>query len=103
MEVKCPFAGHREKIKPGKKFPFLEVIGDKFRLKRSDKYYYQVTAEMMLAKKSTCYFVVYTLAPDIYIEEIKLDEEFFASEMLPKLHDFFEQHYFPILVANITK
>ena len=111
VEVKCPFGGSREKIKPGKKFDFLEAIGDgadvdinsQFRLKRSHKYYYQVTAEMMLAKRSTCYFVVYTLAPDIFIEEIKLDEEFFTSEMLPKLKDFYEQHYFPILVAEITK
>ena len=103
VEVKCPYAGRQHKIRPGKNFSFLEMKGDKFQLKRSDKYYYQVTAEMMLAKRRTCYFVVYTLAPDIFIEEIKLDEEFFTSEMLPKLSDFFEQHYLPVAANAITK
>ena len=106
VEIKCPYSGRQQMIKPGKHFPFLEVKEgepDKYQLKRSHHHYYQVTAEMMLARRSTCYYVVYTLAPDIFVEEIKLDEEFFTSEMLPKLHEFFEQHYFPILVANITK
>ena len=62
-----------------------------------------VTAEMMLARRSTCYFVVYTLAPDMYIEKISLDEDFFMNEMLPKLHDFFEQHYLPVAATDIAK
>ena len=104
LEVKCPYTGRRDKIKPGKNFSFLEVTDDdKFRLKRSHKYYYQVTAEMMLAGRSTCYFVVYTLAPDMYIEEVRLDEEFFASEMLPKLKLFFEEHYLPVAASKFTK
>ena len=102
----------REKIKPGNNFSFLEVNEDvadanvsatKFRLKRSHKYYYQVTAEMMLARRSTCYFVVYTLAPDMFIEKIKLDEEFFTSEMLPKLKKFFEEHYLPLAASHLMK
>ena len=104
VEVKCPYSGRRDKIKPGKNFSFLEMKdGDTYQLKRSDKYYYQVTAEMMLARKSTCYFIVYTLAPDMFIEKITLDEEFFMTEMLPKLKDFFEQHYLPIAAAEIAK
>ena len=43
MEVKCPFSGRRDKIKPGKNFSFLEMMeGDTIQLKRSHKYYYQV-------------------------------------------------------------
>ena len=106
MEIKCPYAGRREKIKPGKNFSFLEMREgetDVFQLKRSHPYYYQVTAEMMLARKSTCYFAVYTLAPDMFIEKISLNDTFFMTEMLPKLQDFFEQHYLPIAVAEIAK
>ena len=83
IEVKCPYTGRNEKIKPGNNFDFLEMKegGDpeKFQLKRTHKYYYQVTAEMLFAKRNKCYFVVYTLAPDLFIEEISLDEEFFSS------------------------
>lgn len=104
MEAKCPFTGRRDKIKPGKNFSFLEKKNEgEFKLSRSHRYYYQVTAEMMLSKKRTCYFIVYTLAPDIYIEKINLDEDFFMNEMLPKLHNFFEQHYLSIAAANIVK
>ena len=102
--MKCPFVGRREKIKPGKNFSFLErKEGETFQLKRSHPYYYQITAEMMLSRKRTCYFVVYTLAPDMFIEKISLDEAFFMNEMLPKLQHFFEEHYLPIAAAEIAK
>ena len=58
---------------------------------------------MMLSRRNTCYFVVYTLAPDIFIEEIKLDERFFTSEMLPKLEQFFEEYYLPLAASHLTK
>ena len=103
MEAKCPFAGRREKIKPGKYFSFLETVGGKIQLKRSHGYYHQVTAEMMLAGKKTCYFIVYTLAPDLFVEEIKLDEEFFMTTMLPKLKFFFEEHYLDLAAKDIMK
>ena len=105
LEVKCPYSASKERIKPGT-VSFLEMKdGDpeQFQLQRSHPYYYQVTGEMILAKKSKCYFVVYTLAPDLFIEEITLDEDFFMKEMLPKLQDFFEQHYLPLAATNITK
>ena len=101
--MKCPYVGRRQKIEPGKNFSFLEKKDGVIQLKRSHPYYYQVTAEMMLSGKSTCYFVVYTLAPDMFIEKISLNVEFFQNEMLPKLQNFFEQHYLPIAASEIAK
>ena len=102
VEVKCPFVGRNCKITPGgKKFPFLEMIGDKISLKRTHNYYYQVVGQMYLSKKETAYFCVYTYKDFVY-EKITLDEEFFKSTMLPKLKDFYNNVYCPY-VASVLK
>lgn len=106
IEVKCPFTAKQEMIRPNKDlFPFLEYVDEektRFRLKRTHKYFYQVMGEMKLAKRSTCFFVIYTLV-DLYIEEIKLDQDFFLNEMLPPLHQFFKEHYLPLVAAQMIK
>ena len=106
IEVKCPYVGRQAKIEPNtKKFPFLEWIDKEkklFRLKRTHPYFYQVTGEMKLSKRDTCYFVVFTLV-DLYVEEIKLDGEFFNTNMLPVLQQFYEQHYCPLVAAKFIK
>jgi hypothetical protein len=43
LEVKCPFNGRDEKIKPGKHFPFLmKACNGDTCLKRNHDYYYQI-------------------------------------------------------------
>ena len=60
LEVKCPYSGREEKIKPGKNFPFLEERDGNFCLKRGHNYYYQCMGQMAICKKQRCYFVTYT-------------------------------------------
>ena len=103
VEVKCSYKGKDSMIEPGKKFDFLEFVGhDKFQLKRTHRYYYQVVGEMQLSRRNKCYFVVYTLK-DLWYEEIKLDEDFFKSNMLPALTKFYEEHYLPIVASSLLK
>ena len=99
LEVKCPYSGREEKIKPGKNFPFLEERDGNFCLKRGHNYYYQCMGQMAICKKHRCYFVTYTFC-DILIEKIAFDETFYAT-MLPLLEDFYTKHYLPTIVSTL--
>ena len=103
IEVKCPFAGKDSMIRPGKNFGFLEFVDqdqEQYRLKRTHPYYYQVMGEMKLSKRNKCYFIVFTLK-DLFYEEINLDEEFFTSNMLPALKEFYYQYYLPLVATSL--
>ena len=56
LEVKCPYSGREEKIKPGKNFPFLEERDGNFCLKRGHNYYYQCMGQMFICKKTALLF-----------------------------------------------
>ena len=99
--AKCPFVGRNKKIAPGKNFGFLEKVGNHVCLKRTHNYYYQLVGQMKIAKKNVGYFVVYTYK-DLFYEKITLDESFFNDIMLPKLKEFYNQHYCPY-VASVLK
>ena len=90
-------------ITAGKNFGFLEKVGDHLRLKRTDKYFYQLVGQMMIAKKNVGYFVVYTYK-DLFYEKITLDEaEAIFKKMLPKLSYFYYQHYLPYVASALKK
>ena len=101
VEIKCPYNGRKKKIVPGKDFAFLEEVDGEIHLRRCHNYYYQIMGQMKLSKRSHCYFVVYTFE-DMFYEKIDLDEEFFMSNMLPKLKEFYDQYYCPYL-ASVLK
>ena len=81
-------------------FDFLEKVDNSIRLKRTNKYYFQVIGQLKLAKKSHAYFIVYTL-DDIFYEKIPHDEDFFMNEMLPKLEKFYYDKYCPYIAAQL--
>ena len=93
VEIKCPFAGRDEKIKPGKNFPFwgTNACGELVLLSKSN-YYYQVQGQLYLTDRSICEFVVYTNA-DIKVINIPFDGDFCTHMLLPPLHAFYEEHY----------
>jgi hypothetical protein len=100
IEVKCPFAGRLEKIQPGKHFPFLmtdSLTGERT-LKLASKYYYQIQGQMFVAKKQTCYFVVYTFK-DLFIQRVDIDHECCQNSLLPKLDIFYDKFYMPYLTS----
>ena len=101
VEAKCPFAGRKSKITPGKLFPFLENVNGNMRLKKTHSHFYQINGQMKLARRSHGYFIVYT-HEDFFYERIDLDEDFFAKEMLPLLKGFYENEYCPY-VASVQK
>ena len=101
-EVKCPYNGRKKKISPGKDFSFLEEVDGEIHLKKNHNYYYQVIGQLKLSKRSFCYFIVYTFE-DIFVEKIAMDEEFFKSNMLLKLLDFYDIHYCPYLAEILKK
>ena len=104
VEVKCPYAGRKEHIQPGPFFPclgFTDVAKTHFQLKTNHKWYFQVQGQMACARKNTCFFVMYTFA-DMYVEKIGFDAEFFSQIMLPKLSNFYVQHWRPFLADEIA-
>ena len=96
VEIKCPYSGRNEKIKPGKNFNFLEIIDGKLSLRLISNYYYQVQGQMLLAKRSKCLFVVFTLV-DFAVIEIHVNHVFCQGVMLPKLKAFYDDFYSPYL------
>ena len=102
VECKCPYNGRKSKIDAGKHFSFLERNEEgNLRLKRDNKYYYQVIGQLKLARRSHAYFIVYTHV-DFFYEKIPMDEVFFAANMIPKLETFYNQYFCPY-VASVLK
>ncbi len=102
IEVKCPYVGRDSAIQPGKNFPFLckDESGEKFELRRTHNYFYQVQGQLGIAKRSYCYFIVYTLK-DFFVQKIEFDRDFFSVEMLPKLRLFYTEQYRPYVASNL--
>ena len=91
VEVKCPFSIKDEIISSGN-LPYLHDDGDGMKLKRNHQYYYQIIGQLVLSRSEKCYFVIFTFK-DMYVEEIGVDFDFFSSQMLPKLKNFYNNYY----------
>ena len=78
VEVKCPYSARdmtvKEALRSIKAF-CLSKEGDKFTLKHSHRYFYQVQVQLHVCKLTKCYFVVWTLK-DIFSTTICIDCEF---------------------------
>ena len=100
VEIKCPYAGREEKIKPGKNFPFLSESCDKIFMLKFSKHYYQVQGQMFITGRSNGKFMVFTLC-DIQILDIPLDEVFCRTELLPRSTNFYKNHYKKYLATKL--
>ncbi len=100
IEVKCPFNGRNSKIGLGKSFPFLTKEGEDIVLKRNHRYYYQVMGQLAITDRKYCYFVVYTYE-DLHVQKIEYDASFFNDSVLPKLAQFYQQHYLPYVASQL--
>ncbi|XP_061174665.1 uncharacterized protein LOC133183774 [Saccostrea echinata] len=99
IEVKCPYTGRNEEIKPGKKFPFLVELSDgTVTLKQSHKYYDQVQGQLFLSKRKICHFVVFTFC-DILILKVQCNDDYFRFSLLPKLEMFYKKHFIPYVAS----
>ena len=103
VKVKCPYGGRQSAIKAEFKdyFPFL-VFGaeGKKNIKRTHDYFYQITGQMAISKAHIRYFVVYAKV-DLFIEKIEFDQHFFETNMLPKLSEFYKDHYRNFIASKL--
>ena len=101
VEVKCPYTGRKEKIRPHSKFfPFLAHVDGQVKLKANSKHYAQVQGQLAITTRQTCYFVVYTFV-DLFVQEIPHDAEYWESSLLPKLSLFYTKHYRPYVAKHL--
>ena len=101
VEIKCPYSGRDEIIKPGKHFPYLYQLPDGgLSLVMRSNYYYQIQGQMFLSKRKKCKFVVFTTL-DFKVINIELDSEFCSSILLPGLTTFYSSHYKPYLASKL--
>ena len=99
-EVKCPYNGRNEEIKPGLHFQFLEEVNGVPKLKRNHNYYYQIIGQLAIARSTLCYFIVYT-HKDFFVEDIEFDSDFFEVNIFPKLNSFYQCHYKPYITQQM--
>ncbi len=98
LEVKCPFSARDSMISP-ESVSFLEKSNETCNLKRNHNYYFQIQGQLGITKRKLCYFVVFTQI-DIFVEEIVFDDAFFCKEIVPKLTEFYENHYRPFAASK---
>ena len=104
IEIKCPSSIDPDKtifenVQNGKiKFLKINKEGSLY-LKNNNDYYYQIQGQMRIAKRSSCYFVVWS-PKDIYVEYIQRDETFFMKKMHNQLLSFYKNAYAPLLLKE---
>ncbi|XP_056017128.1 uncharacterized protein LOC125680616 isoform X2 [Ostrea edulis] len=85
VEIKCPFTGRNENVKPGPNFKYLMYDRNgNIVLKPSSNYFDQVQGQLYIANHSFCFFVVYTFC-DLFVQKIYLGRSYVENSLLPKL------------------
>lgn len=101
VEIKCPYSGRDEAIKPGKNFPYLGYSSDGcLTLLTKSNYSYQVQGQMFLTGRKFCKFVVYTHV-DLQVLDISLDVQFCIESLILPLERFYDEHYKKYLAAKM--
>ncbi|XP_021362744.1 uncharacterized protein LOC110456373 [Mizuhopecten yessoensis] len=101
VEVKCPYNGRNEKIKPGKNFGFLMYNEQgKIVLKNNSNYFYQVQGQLFITKRQFCFFVVYTFC-DLFVQKIELEHDYCYNSMIPKLELFYSKYFRPFIASTL--
>lgn len=102
IEIKCPYTGRNDQIRPCHLFPYLEETDSGYSLKKNHKYYFQIQGQLAISNKTNCYFVVYTFV-DFFIQKIPCDNLFYTNYMLPKLKSFYIQQWRPFIASKVAK
>ncbi|VDI46737.1 Hypothetical predicted protein [Mytilus galloprovincialis] len=101
VEIKCPYNGRNEDVKPGPNFKFLQMDSNgNIVLKESSNYYDQIQGQLFVTKRSLCYFVVYTLC-DLFVQKISLNEEYCNNCLVPKLESFYQRVFRPYVASTL--
>ncbi|XP_066255672.1 uncharacterized protein [Euwallacea similis] len=101
VEIKCPYKARESTIEQAffnKEITFATFEGGKLKLKKNDKYYYQVQGQLHVTNHNFCYFVVWT-PKGMAFEVIERDVGCW-EEMFPKLEKFYFEHMLPEILTN---
>ncbi|XP_028129072.2 uncharacterized protein LOC114325263 isoform X1 [Diabrotica virgifera virgifera] len=101
VEIKCPYKSQNVTPEEGIRSKLIQCAtleNNVFKLKREDKYYYQVQGQLFVTGRQYCYFVVWTPLGLLY-ERIIKDEQFWNNE-LQKLEEFYFDHLLPALLTE---
>ena len=107
VEIKCPFCHHNDTIEESsheKQFCLNKHFTNCMYLDHSHSYYYQVQTQIFVCEVDYCDFVVCTFPenqhePDIHIERIFADEQFW-SECIEKSSHFFKVCILPEILGR---
>lgn len=102
VEVKCPYTLKDktilEKCETDTNF-CLTMVGDKFTLKKTHQYYYQVQAQIFLCNVSYCDFVLYSPHEATFMERILPDDAFWVTNV-EKAEQFFSRCVLPEMLGK---
>lgn len=100
MEVKCPASiqsmSPEEGIIAGK-INFATIENGELKLKRNHNYYYQVQGQMVITRRTFCYFVIWS-QKGMLVEKISRDDHFWETKMIIHLKIFYFNCLMPELV-----
>jgi len=95
VEIKCPYKCLKTSMESlaetDDEFCLGTTSNGKLKLKKDHNYYYQVQAELNMAQRDICYFVVWS-PEQFHCEVIQRDTKFWEVEMFPWLLDFYRVH-----------
>jgi len=100
VEVKCPYVGREMKIKPGKQFLFLQEVNGIISLKKTHPYYFQITGQLAITGRKSCFFIVYAFK-DLFVEEVHFDETLWKNTVLPRLISFYKNHFKKYVASSL--
>ena len=102
LEVKCPYS-HKEHtpVEACSNSKFCCELNDgTIRLKNNHSYFCQIQGQMAICKRQWCDFVIYT-TKGIAINRVHFNEEFWTSQLLPCLIEFYSKCFAPEIVSPV--
>ena len=102
VEIKCPYNCRditpEEGVK-NKTVTFMEVKDGRYKLRRRNRYFYQVQGQLEICDKNYCDFIVWS-SHGIIIDRIQREKQFWATEMVDKLKEFYLNFMLPKICQN---
>jgi len=99
IEIKCPYSLFEKKTSIDKQIKaggfYLQMEHDKVVLRKNHDYFYQIQGQLNICGIDTCDLVVFVPPEDTQVVTIKRDQDFFNTEMLPKMSKVWFQYLMP--------
>ena len=100
IEVKCPYSKRDLDISSSNSFPFLDFVNGQISLKKSHMYFDQVQGQLIISKRTKCFFVVFTKV-SLKVIQISRDDLYCESCLIPKLKCFYDTYYVKYVASKM--